>query len=223
MQKTIGWGGSCVFMSIGTIIHELSHFLTALLFLHTPTRVELFRPIKGKQDGCLGFVEHSYKKTTYRTAGNFFIGCAPMILGSAINILLFRLINIDVINVMDKIVKKPSWNRAKVILKQALLQIDYKNPVVWFIIFIILSITISMNMSGKDFENSLVGFFAMWGLTGMTYCLVSWFYDINIFLALFQKFTYGYIMVLFLGFCFCIITFIVSFIAYFIKRLVKKV
>jgi hypothetical protein len=68
---------------IGTVVHEISHMIMALIFNHKIVKVELFRPRKYKEDGVLGFVRSTYNpNSVYQQVGNFFIGIAPMILGT---------------------------------------------------------------------------------------------------------------------------------------------
>ncbi|MCL2328865.1 MAG: hypothetical protein FWC39_10205 [Bacteroidetes bacterium] len=66
---------------IGVPLHELGHALFCVIFNHKITDIQLFKP--NKQDGTLGYVTHSYdSKNWYQAAGNFFIGCAPIIFGA---------------------------------------------------------------------------------------------------------------------------------------------
>ncbi|MBC6003544.1 hypothetical protein H8891_06995 [Paeniclostridium sp. NSJ-45] len=75
---------------IGTVVHEVSHLIMALIFNHKIVKIELFRPRKYKEDGILGFVRSTYNPNSiYQQVGNFFIGIAPMILGTLTIWLLF--------------------------------------------------------------------------------------------------------------------------------------
>lgn len=75
---------------IGTVVHEVSHMIMALIFNHKIVKVELFRPRKYKEDGILGFVRSTYNPNSiYQQVGNFFIGIAPMIFGTLTIWLLF--------------------------------------------------------------------------------------------------------------------------------------
>lgn len=75
---------------IGTVVHEVSHMIMALIFNHKIVKVELFRPRKYKEDGILGFVKSTYNPNSiYQQIGNFFIGIAPMIFGTLTIWLLF--------------------------------------------------------------------------------------------------------------------------------------
>ena len=66
---------------IGTPIHELSHALMCVIFMHKIHEIKLFQI--NDADGVLGYVSHSYnRKNLWAVIGNFFIGTAPIICGS---------------------------------------------------------------------------------------------------------------------------------------------
>jgi len=67
----------------GVVVHEASHALFALIFLHKVTKVVFFAP--DEKTGTLGYVNHTYnKRNLYQRAGNFFIGSAPIWGGCAV-------------------------------------------------------------------------------------------------------------------------------------------
>lgn len=92
--KCCGGGAYCVELItglVGTPIHELSHALFCVVFGHKITGICLWTP--NPQDGNIGYVTHSYKKhNLWHRIGNFFIGIAPIIGGSAVLLLLLRLL-----------------------------------------------------------------------------------------------------------------------------------
>lgn len=86
-QQTIGWKGILWTAWIGTPFHEFGHYFFAKLFRHKILKVRIFDP--NQETGELGRVDHSFNKISlYQRIGNFFIGAAPMIFGSAILALL---------------------------------------------------------------------------------------------------------------------------------------
>jgi hypothetical protein len=78
--RSVGWRGLLWTAWLGTPVHEYSHALFALLFRHRINDIVLFSP--DSATGELGHVDHSYDRTSfYQSAGNFFIGLAPLIFG----------------------------------------------------------------------------------------------------------------------------------------------
>ncbi|MBI5222017.1 MAG: hypothetical protein HY980_00780 [Candidatus Magasanikbacteria bacterium] len=85
--QTVGWKGILWTAWLGTPIHELGHVFFAKLFHHKITRVSLFKP--NAETGNLGHVDHSFNRfSLYQRIGNFFVGAAPMLFGSAVLIIL---------------------------------------------------------------------------------------------------------------------------------------
>lgn len=76
---------------IGTPIHELSHAAMCILFCHRITDMKLYSP--DESNGILGYVNHSYnRRNPYQVTGNYFIGVAPILAGTAFLYFLIRLL-----------------------------------------------------------------------------------------------------------------------------------
>ncbi len=68
---------------LGTPIHEVSHALFCILFNHKIDDMKLLD--LRSNNGVIGYVTHSYDtRSWYQQAGNFFIGVAPILMGSII-------------------------------------------------------------------------------------------------------------------------------------------
>jgi len=82
--KSVGWKLDVVATGwIGTPVHELGHALFCLIFRHKIVEMKLFSP--NSTDGTIGYVNHSYDKTSiYQRIGNFFIGVGPIIFGAVV-------------------------------------------------------------------------------------------------------------------------------------------
>jgi hypothetical protein len=92
IQRSLGWTGYCVLGSVGVTFHELSHLTTAVIFRHKINEVRLFRPMQGRVDGTLGYVNHSWNpRSMYQKIGNFFIGTAPMFFGAGLLFIVLRI------------------------------------------------------------------------------------------------------------------------------------
>ena len=173
INYTFGTKGILVTGIIGTTVHELSHYIMCKIFAHKVRDVKLFTPYKYESEGVLGYVYHSYSpKSIYQNIGNFFIGIAPMILGTAFIALCFKLlfpdVYIELLNYVIELIKYDtghSINRIFLILKEVLvlfigmfLSIDnLLNLKFWIFIFIMCSITSHMSLSSADLKNSRMG------------------------------------------------------------------
>jgi hypothetical protein len=85
--RRFGSGAYLATTAVSTGLHELSHAMMCLFFLHRIESIAIFSfdPATGRS----GYVRHTWHASSaYQKAGNFFIGIAPMITGVALLLLL---------------------------------------------------------------------------------------------------------------------------------------
>lgn len=155
---------------IGTPIHELSHALFCLIFFHKIEEIKLFQI--DEESGVLGYVNHSYhKKNIYQLMGNYFIGIAPIICGTAIIYLATKFLLPNTYREVDEYLgdlaflqgKGLSWDWFPYLfvtlggmIKAVFMEIS--SGIGWWIyILIVFCIALHMNLSGADIKNSLLG------------------------------------------------------------------
>ena len=93
IYNCFGMNGLVITGLIGTVVHEFSHMLFCLIFRHEIVEFSLFRPYKSRFDGVMGYVNHSCDRySPYQMVGNFFIGIAPIIVGTGCMILFMRIL-----------------------------------------------------------------------------------------------------------------------------------
>ena len=93
IYNCFGMNGLVITGLIGTVVHEFSHMLFCLIFRHEIVEFSLFRPYKSRFDGVMGYFNHSCDRSSpYQMVGNFFIGIAPIIVGTGCMILFMRIL-----------------------------------------------------------------------------------------------------------------------------------
>ena len=152
---------------IGTPIHELSHLIFNLLFFHKVKEVALYRPIKSKKDGILGYVNFSYKENSlYQNIGLFFSGIGPMIGGCLVLVLLMKFLLPNVFleweytEITDFNLTTILLNLKNNIIENLKLLFTHYSDWKKLLIFLILSFSISlhMNISIADLKSAIKGF-----------------------------------------------------------------
>ena len=153
---------------IGTPIHELSHAIMCVLFMHKIDEVRLFRI--DRESGTLGYVKHSFKKNSlYQQLGNYFIGTAPIVIGTMVIFLLLWLMlpeSFGEINsCVDDFAAKQSSGFSTELLSAAFSSMvgivgaifsSIDMGFVWWVFMIIaLSIALHMNLSSLDIKGAL--------------------------------------------------------------------
>ena len=149
---------------IGTPIHEISHAIMCLIFGHKITDMKLFQV--DENDDKLGYVVHSFNpKNPYHQIGNYFIGVAPILVGTVVICILmyFMMPNayIDVKSLIDEIVAvgKGSLSFGVIFDSLKLIGVLFSHiteGIMW-LAFVLITACISMHMSlsGADIKGSL--------------------------------------------------------------------
>lgn len=187
-QKVVGWKGILWTAWIGTPFHELGHYFFAKLFRHKIIRFRIFEP--NKVTGELGHLDHSYSKfSLYQKVGNFFIGAAPMIFGSAMLALLVYFILPNGKEVFLPLTEANNTIQSILIAaKKTLLSLfSFKNIVLWnFWVFLYLSFCIASHLAPSRADRK-----GMW--SGLFYIFLILLL-VNIFSVLFKLNTTAYIL-----------------------------
>ncbi len=153
---------------IGTPIHELSHALLCLVFFHKITEIKLFQI--DERTGVLGYVNHRYnRKNIYQVAGNYFIGVAPIVCGSAALYLLMMVLLPDAyataqtgFDTIMLVVNSQQYSYILSALYEMVLGIftgifsqSFADWRIWVFLVVCFCIALHMNLSGADIRGSL--------------------------------------------------------------------
>lgn len=140
----------------GIVMHEISHFILAIIFRHKIVSVNL---MSFDQNEIYGFVKTSYNsKNIYQRFGVFFIAVAPIILGLIFSLLIFSILTLDYNNLQ--------WVNLSSFLSNLSL-IEIRNMLLYFVsdirsillIYLLLSISFTLSMSREDTRNMLNSLF----------------------------------------------------------------
>ena len=168
--------GSRIFLGVfgwlGTAVHELGHALFAIMFLHKIKEMKLFSP--EAKNGNLGYVSHTWNSSNpFQTAGNFFIGIGPILMGSImlffITYLLFFTSTTSIVNIPMTTESFSDFNAfsslvadiGKGIPKYFAFIFDGPDSSWWKIIlflYLVFSIGSSISLSLPDIKGALMGF-----------------------------------------------------------------
>lgn len=165
--RIVGRAGPGILLAtgiVGTPVHELSHAAMCLLFGHRIDEIKLFT-LHG--DGTLGYVKHSYNtRNLYHRIGNFFIGVSPILGGSAVLLLLFRLMLPEAFSVAASALTAPVssmlagayLSRFFGILGAVFSAEHLANPMWWLFLLLALMIAGHMEISTADLRSGISGF-----------------------------------------------------------------
>lgn len=228
IYRTFGKYGIILTGIIGTTIHEFSHYIMCKIFLHKVVEVKWFS-LKLNIGGELGHVKHTFNpKNIYQRIGNFFIGVAPILIGTLIIIVILRLLLPNTyFNITNNIaIKEISYSISNLnfigffrelgheffTIIKFLFSIENLSSIKFWI-FIIISFSISnhMSLSKADINNSLDGIGFLF-LLSLFISIILVLLKINFYSILIYVITFNCLLISFLsvGLLFSIISLILS-------------
>ncbi|RDY26999.1 hypothetical protein CHL78_011050 [Romboutsia weinsteinii] len=235
INYTFGTTGILLTGIVGVSIHELSHYIMCKIFAHKVQEVKLFTPEGFKEDGTLGYVSHTYnRKSIYQNIGNFFIGIAPMVLGTVFLSLCLKVllpeIYTELILLIKEFITYSSNNNIQgifVVIKEAIfiflgmfLSLDNLfNIRFWIFIFLMCSISSHMSLSKADLKNSSTGLICIF-TTSIVVSAISLIFKLNVSSLGDILLSYNVYVscLLFVGLAFALLTMCISYLFYKIKR-----
>ncbi len=159
---------------IGTPIHELSHAFFCWIFNHKIKDIKLFTT---KSD-TIGYVLHSYDiRSWYQQMGNFFIGVAPILMGTFVLYVLFLLLtpelkdNLFVIendvyefsfsHIVDSIYNMfaSTIHISENIFYNIINNSSFKSVGFWIFLYLSISVASHMELSPADISHAWKGVF----------------------------------------------------------------
>lgn len=215
--KAFGRIGIFITSFIGTPVHEFGHFIMCIIFRHQVVEVKWFRPIASQTDGILGYVNNRYNpKSIYQNIGNFFIGMAPLFVGSLVIMILSRLLIPDTFNLIINM-KEIS---VKSILSAIFAAGNLKSISFWIFVFLAVSISTHMELSRQDIKGSISGIVAII-LIIILFSIIIKIFGIgttNIFEGI-RLYNYAFGIVFSIGILFSFLILIVSFLVSMVRGL----
>jgi len=167
---------------LGTPIHEVSHALFCILFNHKIDDMKLLD--LRSSNGVIGYVTHSYDiRSWYQQAGNFFIGVAPILVGSVIIYLITTIFSPEIKNnlftsietlpmsknIMDiksmfflsisntLMIFTSATNIIQTLITTLLENNYFSKPSFWIFLYIAISVSSHMELSPADISHAWKG------------------------------------------------------------------
>lgn len=218
---------------IGTVIHELSHYVMCILFGHQVVEVAWFRPIQGMKDGVLGYVQHSYHPDNlYQQVGNFFIGIAPLLLGSVFILLLFKIclpksahqfmekMKINLHSVTQSFtlgsILKLIGHQTGALFQSLFTKANMKKPIFWIFLVTAYSISTHMSISLADLKGALTGAGVIFiGIVILSFILALIHLPVKKYAGILIKYNAVVISIFSIGLSFSIMTLLISALLYY--------
>lgn len=238
LQRTFGYGG-IVMTGFGTVVHELSHLIFAVIGRMRIEEVKLFRPIKGKEDGVLGYVNYRYnEKNYYHKIFLVLVGIAPIIGGTITILLSLKLLlptiytslfaNITNINMSLNLFSLDLYKELFLVIIsfiQELFVVDnFMNISFWIFMFIVLSIASHMSLSDADIKGAIRGIPALFILLILINLIMSVFgIGMNVMHRYITMWNMYVVMFLCISIVFSMVNVIITFVLYkFVTLIIKR-
>ncbi len=215
IYSSIGYIGILA-TSIGVCIHETSHFVVAKIFNFKIKEIKLFRPIKGKRDGVLGYVSYSYNPNNiFHKIGLFFVGFAPL-LGGILSLLLSMMIFLPHVfyNLSSQLNNILSYNifsfnffQNQLFLSLSLFNGlftlgNFKSIQFWIFLFLAISISSHMALSMEDLKGAYKGIKAIL-LILFIFNFLLYIFNINIYNYIFYIYKFDALFITFMNISIC--------------------
>lgn len=238
LQRTFGYGG-IVMTGFGTVVHELSHLIFAVIGRMRIEEVKLFRPIKGKEDGVLGYVNYRYnEKNYYHKIFLVLVGIAPIIGGTITILLSLKLLlptiytslfanitNIDMsLNLFSLDLYKELFLVIISFIQELFVVDNFMNISFWIFMFIVLSIASHMSLSGADVKGAIRGIPALFILLILINLIMSVFgIGMNVMHRYITMWNMYVVMFLCISIVFSMVNVIITFVLYkFVTLIIKR-
>ena len=236
-----GWKALFITAWIGTPVHELSHYLAAVIANHKIIDLKLFKP--NKRTGSMGYLTHSYKENDLYQAvfGNTIIAIAPFFGGAAV-IYLFSTIVFPDFSLFTRNVPElyyfnfnnvTDWNTYSLVLNSHLKFFGFLIEKIFSIemigdwklyifLFLMFGIANHISPSGSDFENFwqpvTILLFIIILLSLITYPLIK---NSEIIIETISKYIFVFVPILYLAIFISLMWLILTYIIYFLVVLFR--
>lgn len=225
LMQAVGYTG-IVITGLGTVIHELSHLIMGLIGGMKPVEVKLFRPIKGRKDGKLGYVISSYnKKNYYQKMFLVLVGIAPIIGGTIVMLIVMRICLPETFSILIGNIKSIENLNAIInadfivsifslvinLLKGVFNLNNFSNISFWVFMFVVLSIASHMSLSYEDIKGCLKGIPALYLLILLiNLVVITVGVDLNVVIDFITTFNVYVIIFLSIAVVFSIINWVIT-------------
>jgi hypothetical protein len=154
---------------LGTSVHELSHALMCIIFRHKIDKIQLFSLNPHSQR--VGYVSHRYNPNSmYQRVGNFFIGTAPILVGSIVIFFSAKLLLPGILSQVHSLNNLP--RNIFVVFVDSFFSLlhelftigNYLRPQYYIFLYILFCVGSSMKLSKADLKGTWAGFAVLIGL-----------------------------------------------------------